>query len=492
MFEKITPEEAGISSSEISRFIDYLNENILHTHALILIKGDKIFTEAYWKPFHRDFCHRQYSQTKSFVGIAIGLLLDDGKLSLDDKMVDLLPEKIDDINSLSDRLKSQTVRDMLTMCTAGDPEWWFRAEDPDRTHLYFNSRIGDRIPGAIWQYDSSGSQVLSSLVEKLAGKPILEFLNERLFSHMDCFKTAEMLKTPNGDSWGDSAMICTARDMAAFAKLLRDGGRWNGKQLISESYVKEATSAVVSNAEECFTGVFGKGYGYQIWRAPRDGYAFVGLGGQLTVTLPSKDLIFVINSDTQNNPTAYNLIVNGFLSFVADRIGDAPLSESEDYAKLEEKISGLELFSLKSTYPPVLKEKIDNVTYICDENPIGITKFTFKFDGDEGLFMYTNGQGDKVIPFGIDKNVFGKFPQLGYSNDVGRVKTTDGFMYKDAVSLRFTQANKLQMRVQIIDRYFGNMLITFAFKGDDVACRFTPFGEDFLMEYSGDVIAHKA
>ena len=46
---------------------------------------------------------------------------------------------------------------------------------------------------------------------------------------MGTFKNAEILKTPNGDSWGDSAMICTARDMASFAKLIRDGGRWNGK-----------------------------------------------------------------------------------------------------------------------------------------------------------------------------------------------------------------------------------------------------------------------
>lgn len=64
-------------------------------------------------------------------------------------------------------------------------------------------------------------------------------------------------------------------------------------------------------------------------------------------------------------------------------------------------------------------------------------------------------------------------------------------MYKDAVFVRFTQANKLQMRVQIIDKYFGNLLAILAFKGDDVACRFTPIGEDFLVEYSGDIIAHK-
>ena len=51
MFEKITPEEAGIPSSEIRRYINYLNDNSYSTHALLLLRDGKIFTEAYWKPF---------------------------------------------------------------------------------------------------------------------------------------------------------------------------------------------------------------------------------------------------------------------------------------------------------------------------------------------------------------------------------------------------------------------------------------------------------
>ena len=59
MFEVITPEAAGIPSAEIKGFIDYLNGNNLSIHSLLLMKGDKIYTEAYWKPFHKDYCHRQ-------------------------------------------------------------------------------------------------------------------------------------------------------------------------------------------------------------------------------------------------------------------------------------------------------------------------------------------------------------------------------------------------------------------------------------------------
>ncbi len=491
MFEKITPEAAGVPSSEISRFIDYLNSNSLCTHALLMMKGDKIFTEAYWKPFNKDYRHRQYSQTKSFVGIAIGLLVSDGKLSLTDKIVDLFPEKIDRIDLVPDRLSTQTVGDMLTMTTVGEERVWFTANDPDRTHLYFEARENAKIPGTLWKYDSSGSQVLSSLVEKLAGKPLLEFLHERIFSHMGTFQTAKILKTPNGDSWGDSALLCTARDMASFAKLLMDRGKWEGKQLICEEYVRKATSSVVDNSEERFASVFGHGYGYQIWRAPRDGFAFVGMGAQLTVVLPSKQLIFVINSDTQGNASAYDLIVNGFLSFVADRMSDKPLDEHNGaYSALEEQIAKLELFSLKGKEDFVLKQEINNVPFLCEPNRLGMSQFSFHFNEDSGEFRYTNKQGDKIIPFGINKNVFGKFPQLGYSNEIGG-ETTNGFMYDDAVSLRFTQDNKLQLRVQIIDQYFGNFLATFAFKNEEVACKFTAAAEHFLTEYNGQFTAHK-
>lgn len=492
MFRKATPEEVGLPSSEVSRFINYLNDNSHATHSLLLIRDDKIFTEAYWKPFDKDFCHRQYSQTKSFVGIAIGILLSEGKLSLDDKIIDYFPEKVDNPDEVPERLKNQTVRNMLTMTTVGEDRWWFGESDPDRTHIYFNNRKKANLPGALWEYDSPGSQVLSSLIEKLSGMKLFDFLSDRLFSHMGTFKTAKILSTPNGDSWGDSAMICTARDMASFAKLLMDGGRFEGRQLVDEAYVKEATSRIVDNYEEKEARVFGHGYGYQIWQAPRGGFAFVGMGGQLTVTIPKKRLIFVINSDNQGSPMGYELIVNGFLSFIADRILDEPLPFNEsELKKLNSLIDSLELFALKGIEKSAFMQSIVGNTYVCEPNALGMKKFSFVFEDDHGEFRYTNKQGDKVIPFGINKNVFGLFPELGYSDEVGREITTNGHMYHDAVSLRFTEEKKVQMKVQIIDKYFGNFLATFAFVGDEVSCKFTSTAENFLREYNGRFEAHK-
>lgn len=486
MFERITPEQAGISSKSVSQYIDMLERRGMNTHGLLMMKGNKIFAECYWTPFHQDYCHRMYSQTKSFVGIAIGLLLEDGKLKLDDKICEYFPEKID--GELPWQLREQTIRQMLTMTTVGKCKSWFRERAHDRTKIYFEPRASYRPAGTLWEYDSPGSQVLCGLVEKLSGQSLLDFLNERLFSHMGTFQNASILKAPNGDSWGDSAMICTLRDMASFGRLLMQNGCFDGKQLISEVYVKEATSAVVDNRVNCHENVFSHGYGYQIWRTEQNGFAFNGMGGQYTVCLPDKDLLFSIISDNQGKPESSSVVIGGFMDYIASSMQENALPDNvSEYEKLVGATQKLKLRAVQGKDDSPLREQISGVTYCCDSNALGIKEFTFVFNGIEaGEFHYTNEQGKKVIPFGVNKNVFGKFPQLGYANEYGNVQTTDGHMYDDAVSLCWAEDHRILMQIQIIDKYLGQCSATFSFYEDVVACHFEKYAEHFLDEYEGE------
>jgi hypothetical protein len=74
MFERITPEQAGVSSRHVKKYIDSLLRHHINMHSVLMMKGESLFCEAYWAPFDRNFCHRMYSQTKSYVSVAIGLL----------------------------------------------------------------------------------------------------------------------------------------------------------------------------------------------------------------------------------------------------------------------------------------------------------------------------------------------------------------------------------------------------------------------------------
>ena len=486
LFDKISPEAAGVKSAAVKRYIELLERRGIPMHSVLMMKGDGLFCECYFAPFNRNKNHRMYSQTKSFVAMAIGFLVDDGKLSLNDRIVDFFPERIDKI--LPNNMKAQTVRDMLTMSTVGYGMPWFGNEDTDRVHLYFNcSRNIDRYPATIWEYDSQGSQVLSTLVEKLSGTTLFDYLNRKLFSHLGTFKGAEILKVPTGESWGDSAMLCTSRDIMSFARFVMNYGKWNGKQLLSEAYVREATSKLVDNREAPRTYAFHHGYGYQIWRTERNGFAFVGMGNELTVCLPDDDIIFVCTADCQGDEgSGREYVINHFFELIMDDISSSPLEENEaEYNTLTNLTSSRELVAVMGNEDSPIREEIDGKTYTLEPNRMGISEFTLCFDGDAGKLCYVNEQGYKELPFGINRNEFGKFPQLGYSDNVGGVRTNNGFMYDDAVSATWLDNNKLMIYVQVIDRYLGNCNMTFAFRDDKVTLVMRKCAEDFLEEYQG-------
>lgn len=492
MFEKITPEAAGLSSDKILKFIDRIEKRNAIMHSLFIARGGKVLTEHYWAPFDENFCHRMYSQTKSYTAIGIGLLEEEGKLSLDDKLVDIFPE----YKGTHPYLDEQTIRNMLTMNTVGNPVNWFSGtKNPSRLDIYFKERKAPHAAGTVWEYDSAGSQVLCEVVEKLSGMRLLDYLKKKLFNEMGTFKTAEILKVRDGKSWGDSALLCTTRDMASFGQLLMNGGVWEGKRLINEKFVKDATSKLVDNRSSWRKGAYSHGYGYQIWRTEQNGFGFLGMGDEITICLPDRDLLFVCTADHQGTDNlTRNILVNAFFDIIVDNLSDEPLPEDEAaVARLAERTNNLNLYCEKGMPDSPYRKELDGAVYECDKNPMGITEFSFKFseDGDEGTFCYTNAQGYKEIPFGINHNVFGKFPELGYSNDFGGLRTTDGFMYKDAVSASWLEEQKIIVFVQIIDRYFGMTSFVFSFRDGYATAQFSKIGEDFLNEYQGELIARR-
>jgi hypothetical protein len=427
-----------------------------------------------------------YSQTKSYVGIAIGLLQEEGKLSIKDRIYTYFPEKCH--SEITGYLKDMTIEEMLTMTTVGGASWWFsEGADPDRTALYLNGAANNRPGGTYWEYDSAGSQVLSSLVEKLSGMSLLDYLRKKLFNKMGTFKNAEILKTKTDDSWGDSALLCTLEDMASFGRLLMQGGSYNGEQLINKDYVTKATSAVVCNDSMGFKRFFTNGYGYQIWRV-EGGFAFNGMGCQLTICLPEKDLLFTIVSDNQGYDASKDLILAAFYDFIADPMGDELPEDKDSETELSLLSKTLKLCFVDGQYENEFSKTVSGKVYVCESNPMGIKKFSFTFNKENVIWKYENAQGEKEIEIGLGENIFQKFPQLGYSDEHGGTVTTDGFMYDSAISGAFREERKFVFKVQVIDRYFGNFFCTVSFKDNLCVLRMTKTAEDFFAEYEGVAI----
>ena len=482
MFENITPEQAGISSSHVLNFIKELDQNGLFTHSIIMARGNKIFSEVYYRPFDKDFKHRMYSVTKSFVGVAVGLAIEDGLLSLDDKFVKFFPEYLNE--NTTDYLREATIRDLLTMRSAVHTgRNWFIQNTDDRVKEYFVVPA-DKIPGTVFEYDSNGSYMLGVIVEKLTGMKFLDYMRKKFLDAIGFSKDAYCLMAPGGYSFGDSAMMCTPRDLLLFARFVMNKGTWNGKRYMNEQYLTEATSRLVENSEMGIYGYDSFGYGYQIWQAPEGGFAFVGMGDQFAICDPKHDFIFIINSDNQGNSASRSVFYNALYREIVHNLGEPLGEDAAAYSELCEYCNKCELHHFEPKEYNPFEKKISNVTYELDENPMGIKKLSFSFEGKKGAMSYTNAQGDKTLYFGMGYNEFGIFPEDGYSDNIAG-NPAPGNKYRCACSAEWSEEKKLRIRVQIIDKYFGNGCFTFSFKDSRITALMTATAENFMMEYRG-------
>ena len=490
MFTYATPESVGISSENIKKYLEILEENGICSHGVVMARGDKIFFENYWAPFHKDYLHRQYSVTKSFVSIAIGFLEQEGKISLDDKLTKFFPEESK--FATNHYMLEQTLRDMLKMATGLHQQNWFDICEDDRVEAYFKNTLPDSRPtGTIYDYDSSGSFMLGAVVERVTGQNLMDYLQEKLFRKIGVSENAYFLKCPGSHAWGDSALLCTTTDLLKTGRFLLNGGKWEGEQILNEAYVREATKKQIDNNVTGTVSFDRMGYGYQIWRSWDDSFFFNGMGCQFMFAVPGTDIVFAYNADNQGIDHGKKTVVENFFNLISRTAGD-PLPENPVVQKeLADYAASLKLMVSHGEKSSATAAEVNGVTYLLEENPMGITKLRLDFEGDRGTLSYTNAQGDKILPFGMKENVTADFPQEGYSDEIGKFYAP-GHYYKCTTSAGWIEPKKLFLKVQIIDKYFAQLFITIAFKGDEIAIFMCKAAERFLDEYQGFAGGKKA
>lgn len=479
------PEEKGISSKKIKEYIEMLEENGLTTHDVIISVGDTVVYENYWKPFDENFMHRMYSVTKSVVAIAVGFLEQDGLLSLDDSMEKYFAAELE--GQTDEYLRKQTVRDMLMMSTAKLERCWFFGDSDDRVKYYFENDYPGRPSGTIFQYDSSSAFILCALAERLTGMTMTDYLRIKMFDKIGVSKDVYCLKCPGGHSWGDSGFICTARDLLLIARFVMQKGNWNGEQILNEKYLTDATSALVDN-DECGCNDFRcRGYGYYIWRFNDKAFQFSGMGCQYALCFPEKELILIYNGDNQGKANASILLLEKFHRMIENTMSDKPLAEDKEaYEDLMNYSKGLKLVVSKGKPHSEFMPKINNKWFKMGENQMNIEKFRLCFDEEgKGVFQYLKKGDMKEISFGMCENVSGIFPEEGYSDMVGHTYCPNHF-YKCMVSASWTEERKLNIKLHIIDKYFGQLQMFVSFKNEKEAGFFMrKTAEDFLMDYDG-------
>lgn len=162
-------------ATRVENFVSRLKRESVCMHGFILDVQGEVKATAYYPPFVEGKAHRMYSVSKSMTALAIGLLLDEGKISLDDRIADyfrdFLPEKPDA------RLMRLKIRDMLRMATCYRATV-YRETDDDWTKPFFTA-ASTHEPGTVFHYDTGCSQVLAALVARLTGQQVMDYLTER-------------------------------------------------------------------------------------------------------------------------------------------------------------------------------------------------------------------------------------------------------------------------------------------------------------------------
>ena len=262
-------------------------------------------------------------------------------------------------------------------------------------------------------------------------------------------------------------------------------GKWDGEQILNEEFVTAATSKQIANSLNGLNDHDAQGYGYLIWRTFDNSFFFNGMGAQLAICVPDKDMILIYNADNQGHSHSKSTIIDNFFRVIARRAVDTELPENkQEQEELAEYVKDLKLFTAKGEKYCELQEKINNVTYIMNDNPMGIKTVKLSFEDGKGKFCYENATGYKELKFGFGFNEFYPFPQEGYSDLVGAQKGNR--LYDCAGSAAWVTDYQLFIKVQIIDTYFGITNITIGYDKDlRMTIRMASIAEDFLGEYKG-------
>lgn len=287
-FVRATPESQGISSdlfAALLRELDASKDTEMH-HFMALRHG-KVICECNFAPYPKGMWHITHSMCKSITGMAIGMLIEEGKLKLDENIYDIFS---DQINALSKIFRPViTVENLLTMTSGVTFNESGIVSGNDWLGSFLNASVNGK-PGTEFQYNSLNTYVLSAIVTKRTGETLTEYLTPRLFGPLGITKYY-WETCPKGITKGGWGLFLCAEDMAKLGQLYLQKGKWNGQQLVSEYWIEISTARHLKTQNGTY------GYGYQLWMEQRPGsFEYNGMLGQNVIIYPDMDMVLVTNA----------------------------------------------------------------------------------------------------------------------------------------------------------------------------------------------------
>lgn len=395
--ERIQPEAAGVSSESLCCFFAALDRLPLDMHSVIMLRRGKVLLEAYYRPVQPESLHRMFSVTKSFVALAVGCLAEEKRLVLDNPVVSYFPE----YSTPYEYTKRTTVRDMLMMRSPHEKTTYKADLSGDWVKSFFTTPPS-HVPGTVFSYDTSATHVLGALVEKITGMKLLDYLRGRFLDEIGFSEEAYCLTDPCGVSIGGSGLMARSMDIARLAQFLLDGGRWDGKQLMDERFIVQATSFLSDTSVRGGFADEKQGYGMQFWRTRNHGFMLYGIGGQLALCLPEKEFVLVTAADTLGIQGGVQAILDIFWQEVYERLDIAPSADKTE--ELERILLNRQILPIEGN------TRTFHAEYFFDENKLGLSELCVITDENGGTLAYKNEMGSDTLHFQTGGFHSGNFP----------------------------------------------------------------------------------
>ncbi len=367
-FPRSAPEAQGITSTTILAFVEEAEQKLDALHSFMLVRHGKVVAEGWWSPYAAEEPHMLFSLSKSFTSTAVGLAVADGKLTVEDPVLKFFPQETPAEPSAN--LRAMRVRDLLTMSTGHHDEDIrdFPYNSDESVVKAFLGKPVAHKPGTFFVYNTPASYMLSAIVQKVTGQPVVDYLGPRLFEPLGIVNpTWEASK--QGVSMGGFGLNIRTEDIARFGQLYLQKGEWQGKHLIPAAWVETATARQMSNGSSPSSD-WEQGYGYQFWRS-RYGYRGDGAHGQFCLVLPQYDAVIAITSGTRDMASVMNLVWDRLLpAFKTDAL-PADVSAQK---QLTGKLGRLVLRTQTGTTPPAssMARALVGKTYTFSTNPQAI------------------------------------------------------------------------------------------------------------------------
>lgn len=384
----------GVNAEAVDKYLKECAENGIFVHSLQVIKGNEPIIRLAFEPYDFESPMHLYSLSKTFTSIALGICVDDGKLSLDDKLCDIFPDKMPE--NPTDFLKKMTLHDLLSMqsghtaCVLANMRW---ADDSIRA--FFEQPLAYE-PGTTFAYSTASTCICAASVERATGMKLVDFLDERLFQKLG-IKKPVWRECRDGQTLGGTGLEVSSNDVVKLGVLLRNKGVYNGQRIISEDYISRATSFHADNSCNG-TPDWTAGYGYQIWLNARGGFRGDGAFGQLCIVLPEEDIVVVLLGEAGNMQNEVTLIY---------KLIDTMFGEKGNKSSLAEYV--------KNAYIPEKNENGFNkeLVYKVSENPCDLNSIRLfgenllhvELDTSYGKKEFVCGNGEYLLNHVMLKNL---------------------------------------------------------------------------------------